>query len=162
MILFKDIKQNYPVYILDKNEMTVKTGKVKTTSFPRMDNSRGGAQMVVDIEIEADGKSATYAIPENLGVTYAGNLVLSTDKQALLPEVEAIENEDKQVLSTIEKRKMRVERAESVRADLNPEYRAKQETEKRFGQIEGSISEMKKIMEQQQKMMSDFIKEFKS
>ena len=34
MMLFKDIKQNYPVYILDKQEMTFKQGKVTNVSLP--------------------------------------------------------------------------------------------------------------------------------
>lgn len=35
-MLFKDIKQNYPVYILDKAEMTFQQGKVTSVSLPRM------------------------------------------------------------------------------------------------------------------------------
>lgn len=34
MMLFKDIKQNYPVCILDKQEMTFKQGKVTNVSLP--------------------------------------------------------------------------------------------------------------------------------
>nr|DAH23874.1 MAG TPA: hypothetical protein [Bacteriophage sp.] len=36
--------------------------------------------MVIDVTIESNGKTATYTIPENLSVTYAGDIVLSTDK----------------------------------------------------------------------------------
>lgn len=36
------------------------------------------------------------------------------------------------------------------------------ETEQRFGKIEGSISEMKGLMQSQQKMLEDFIKKFES
>jgi hypothetical protein len=36
--------------------------------------------MVVDVTIEANSKTATYSIQENLSVTYAGDVVLSTDK----------------------------------------------------------------------------------
>lgn len=162
MLLFRDTKPNYPVFILNKDEMTVTQGKVKTASFPRMDTSRGTAQMVVDVEIEADGKTATYAIPENLGVTYAGNLVLSTEQEALLREIDALESAAQQILATVEKQKTIIERAKVVRAELNPVYKEKQETEKRFGQIEGAISEMKDLMKAQQEMMANFIKKFDS
>ena len=40
--------------------------------------------MVIDVTIESNGKTATYTIPENLSVTYAGDIVLSTDKQGLI------------------------------------------------------------------------------
>ena len=162
IMLFKDMKPNYSVFILDKEEMTVVQGKVKTASFPRMDTSNGTTKMVVDIEIEADGKSATYAIPENLSVTYAGNLVLSTDRDGLLHEIEARQTYAEQVLATVDKQKTIIERAKKLRAELNPAYREKQENEKRFGQIEGAISEMKDLMKAQQEMMTNFIKKFES
>lgn len=36
-MLFKEIKQNYPVYILDKQRLKLVQGKVATVSFPRLD-----------------------------------------------------------------------------------------------------------------------------
>ena len=70
-MLFKDIKQNYPIYILDKQELTVSQGKVLSIGFPRMDVMSKPAnpintQMVIDITIDNCGKSATYTIPEGL------------------------------------------------------------------------------------------------
>lgn len=35
MLLFKDIKQNYPVYILDTQEFSLIQGKATQVSFPR-------------------------------------------------------------------------------------------------------------------------------
>lgn len=43
-----------------------------------------------------------------------------------------------------------------------PMYKEKQETEQRFGKIEGSIGEMKELMKKQQEMMENFIKKFES
>lgn len=161
-MLFKDMKQNYPVFILNKEEMTVVEGKVKTVSFPRMDTSRGTTQMVVDVEIEADGKAATYAIPENLSVTYAGNLVLSTDGEGLLREIEARQTAAEQILASVDKQQTIIERAKALRAEYNPAFKEKQETEKKFKEIDKSISEMKDLMKAQQEMMANFIKKFES
>lgn len=76
MLLFKDIKQNYPVYILDTQEFSLIQGKATQVSFPRleMNQKTGKTEMVVDITIEANGKMATYAIPESHSVTYAANM----------------------------------------------------------------------------------------
>ena len=161
-MLFKDMKQNYPVFILNKEEMTVVEGKVKTVSFPHMDTNRGTTQMVVDVEIEADGKTATYAIPENLSVTYAGNLVLSTDGEGLLREIEARQTAAEQILASVDKQQTIIERAKALRAEYNPAFKEKQETEKKFKEIDKSISEMKDLMKAQQEMMANFIKKFES
>lgn len=37
MLLFKDIKQNYPVYILDTQEFSLIQGKATQVSFPRLE-----------------------------------------------------------------------------------------------------------------------------
>lgn len=58
-MIFKDIKQNYPVYILNKQDMTFSQGKVISTSFPRYENRSdippslltSSPQMVIDITI---------------------------------------------------------------------------------------------------------------
>ena len=99
---FKDLKQNYPVFILDKQDLTLIQGKVVSAGFPRMEMNpaAGKSGMVVDVSIEADGKTANYVIPENLSVTYAGNLVLSVDRQGLAGEVEAMKAAAEQPLSS--------------------------------------------------------------
>lgn len=57
---------------------------------------------------------------------------------------------------------MIVEKATSLLAELNPIYKEKQQTEQRFGKIEGAITDLKELMKSQQEMMANFIKEFKS
>lgn len=65
---FKDVKQNYSVYILNKQDITITDGKVISVGFPHLDlNTKptmGQSQMVVDVTIEANSKTATYSIPE--------------------------------------------------------------------------------------------------
>lgn len=104
MLLFKDIKQNYPVYILDTQEFSLIQGKATQVSFPRleMNQKTGKTEMVVDVTIEANGKMATYAIPESHSVTYAGHLVLSTEKSGLTSEVEAQKANAEQVKKSME------------------------------------------------------------
>lgn len=163
-MLFKDIKQNYPIYILDKQDFCIIPGKATAVSFPRVEINQktGRTEMVVDVTIEANGKTATYTIPENHSVTFAGNIVLSTDKQGLVAEVEALVANADQIIASVPYAQKVKDKAPTILADLNPAYRDKQETEQRFGKIEGSISEMKDLMKNQQRMMEDFIKKFES
>ena len=157
MLQFKDIKQNYPVYILDKQDFRVIQGKATAVSFPRveMNQKTGRSEAVIEVTVEADGKTATYTIPENLSVTFAGNLVLSTDKMGLTGEVEAMVASADQIISSVPHAKKIKEHAGTLLAELNPAYKAKQETEQRFGKIEGSIAELKEMME-------GFIKKFEN
>ena len=163
-MLFKDIKQNYPVYILDKQDLSVIQGKATSVSFPRMDMNPkiGKTEMVVDVTIEVNGKTGTYTIPEGLSVTYAGNLVLSTDKQGLSGEIEAMKNNAEQILASVDKQKEILEKSSSLLAELNPVYKEKQETEKRFGSIETQVSDVKKSVDEIKSLVSSLLKELKS
>lgn len=163
-MLFKDIKQNYPVYVLDKQELTVTHGKAVDVGFPRieMNPKTGKSEMVIDVVVEMNGKTTPFVIPENLSVSYAGNLVLSTTEQGLVGEVKSMQNMAEQYFAAESYQRKVKEVTPGLLAKLDSTYREKQETEKRFGKIEGSISEMKDLMRGQQKMMEDFIKKFES
>lgn len=147
---FKDVKQNYSVYILNKQDMTITDGKVVSVGFPHMDMNNkpqlGQSQMVIDITIESEGKTATYTIPENLSVTYAGDIVLSTDKQGLLCEVEAMKNSAEKVLESIPRQREIIDKATTLLADLNPIYKEKKQNEERFNKMETSINKLEQTV----------------
>lgn len=162
-MLFKDIKQNYSVFIFDKQKVECVQGKVLSVSLPRMQmpssmtsmNQMGTTPMVVDITVETNGRTATYTIPENLSVTYADNLVLSTEREGVVREIEAMKNTAEQVLNSVERQKEIKEKTTELLVELNPVYKEKKDTEERFNKIENSVSEMKN-------MLSSFIREFKN
>lgn len=143
---FKDVKQSYSVYILNKQNMTIEDGKVTSVGFPHMDLNSKSAQMVVDVTIEASGKAATYTIPENLSVTYAGDIVLSTDKQGLLYEVEAMKNSAEKILESVPRQKEIIDKSTILLSELNPIYKEKQENEQRFSKMESSISRLEQTV----------------
>ena len=109
--------------------MTISDSKVISVGFPHMDMNNkpqlGQSQMVVDVTIESEGKTATYTIPENLSVTYAGDIVLSTDKQGLLCEIEAMKNSAEKVLESVPRQREIIDKATTLLADLNPIYKEK-------------------------------------
>lgn len=137
---FKELKQGYPVHILDKDSLTVRSGKVQNASFPRIDMAQAQRQMVVDITVECDGHTATYTMPEDSCVVYAGNIVLSTHPQGLTAEVEKMKAEAEQILASVERQKQIVASADELLAQLNPTLREKRETEQRFQLIEGRMN----------------------
>lgn len=133
---FKELKQGYPIHILDKDKLTVKQGKVQSVAFPRVDTMQGQRQMVVDITVEHNGTTATYTMPEDACLVYANNLVISTEPQGLIVEVEKMKSEAEHILSSVEHQKEIVEVADELLAKLNPAFKEKRETEQRFEQME--------------------------
>ena len=149
MIQFRDLKPNYPVYVLNKQDMSISQGMATSVGFPRMelDARTGSNRMVVDITISLGDKSGTYAIPENSAVTYASNdLILATEKQGLAGELEAIINTADQIIDSVARQKENKEKATALLGQINPVYKDKQETELRFKNIEDSVARIEKLV----------------
>lgn len=157
MLLFKDLKNGYPVYILNKLDMTLIQGVVTSVSFPHvaMNYKPGQTGTVVDVTIMADGKTATYEIPDNLSVTFANDLALSTEKAGLINEVEAIKNTAEQIISSYDSQKERHEKATTLLSELNPAFKDQKQTGERLDKMESSIAEMKGMMEKLMKSLGD-------
>lgn len=161
-MLFKDLKAGYPVYILVKgNELKAVQGKVINVSKPYFPNLQPGqipstqtTQMVVDVTLEAEGKNQTYSIPETLSVTYANNIVLSTDRDGILRDVEATKTQSLEVLSSVEKHKSIMEGCDKILEEWNPAFAEKKEQDKRISGLESEVKGLSK-------MLADFINEFK-
>lgn len=160
---FKDLRPNYPVYILDKDNMVFISGKVTANSFPRLNNGMNGkTEMVVDVTIEAANASATYTIPENSTITYTKNLVLATDRSLLINEVESMKNQAEEILASVDKHKMVLEKSKDLLVQLNPIYKEKLETDQRFSKIEDSLYDMRLVIENQNKMMGQLMEKLLS
>ena len=156
-MLFKDLKIGYPVYIFHKDgEKRITQGKVTAISPSRLPQtpSLQTMQMVVDVTIDDGGSSRTYAIPDNTSVTYSNGLVLSTDREGVIREVEILRNQCADELAKIEEYRKSVSECEKILAEWNPVFREKRETEERFSKLETSMSDLKS-------MMSGLIKELR-
>ena len=156
-MLFKDLKIGYPVYIFHKDgEKRITHGKVTAISPSRLPQtpSLQTMQMVVDVTIDDGGSSRTYAIPDNTSVTYTNGLVLSTDREGVIREVEILKNQCADELAKIEEYRKSVCECEKILTEWNPAFREKRETEERFSKLETSMSDLKS-------MMSGLIKELR-
>lgn len=149
MLQFRDVKQGYPVYILDRQKFEVRQGKVASAGFPRLENNpaTGRTEMVVDVSVDGgDGRTASYVIPEALSVTYAGDLVVSTERGGLVGEVEAMVSEAKKALSMADRHRAVVDKAPELLAELDAEHRAARETDRRLSALEGTLDELREMM----------------
>lgn len=145
---FKDIKQNNTVFILDKNNLKVISAKVINASQPKVDMSKpnscmSGTTLIVDIDLNIEGKTVSYSIPENLEITYTNTgLVLAIDPNKLVNEVNSLHREAKDQLAKKEYYEEVIKKTPDLMAELNPQLKEKQETDRRLNLMESSISNM--------------------
>ena len=160
-MLFKDMKPGYPVYMLDKESVKTMTGKVVNVSQPRFGNQtpangnfQATAQMYVDVTLEVDGQTKTYSIPDTLGVTYAGDIVLSVDREGVLRDVEAMKSQSEEVLRGVDRHKAVIESCEKILEEWNPVFAEKKRQDERISGLENEVKGLGS-------MLRDFINEFK-
>ena len=145
---FKDIKTNNTVFILDKNNLKVISAKVINASQPKIDMSKpnscmSGTTLIVDIDLNIEGKTVSYSIPENLDITYTNTgLVLATDPNKLVNEVNLLNQEAKDQLAKKEYYENIINKTPDLLAELNPQLKEKQETDRRLNLMESSMSTM--------------------
>ena len=145
---FKDIKENNVVYILDKNNLQVIKAKVKNSPIPKIDMNKpnlglSNSSLVVDLDLEINGKVTQYTIPESLEVTYTSTgLVLATESSKLITEVEAMAKEAKDTLDKEAYFKKVLEKSSSLLAELNPQLKERQETDRRLNLLEDKLSKV--------------------
>lgn len=145
---FKDIKENNVVYILDKNNLQVIKAKVKNSPIPKIDMNKpnlglSNSSLVVDLDLEINGKVTQYTIPESLEVTYTSTgLVLATESSKLIPEVEAMAKEAKDTLAKEAYFKKVLEKSSGLLAELNPQLKERQETDRRLNLLEDKLSKV--------------------
>ena len=145
---FKDIKTNNTVFILDKNNLKVIPAKVINASQPKIDMSKpnscmSGTTLIVDIDLNIEGKTVSYSIPENLDITYTNTgLVLAIDPNKLINEVNILHQEAKDQLAKNEYYENIINKTPDLLAELNPQLKEKQETDRRLNLMESSMSTM--------------------
>lgn len=152
MLPFRDLRKDNPVYIFDRNgDMNISMGRVVSdASSPHIDynstsmNLSRPNQMIVELNVEFDGKTQQYVIPEDSTVTVTpNNCVLATEISPIMREVETIRKRSQEVIDSVDINKQRIQRCDQLLEAWNPELRAKRENDRRFSDIENSVKDLR-------------------
>ena len=142
---FKDCQKGYPIYLLDRNDISVSQGKILDVSRPHFDaNNPTGTQMVVDVLIELNGKQMpSFVIPENSGIAYTDKVILATDRDSIMREVEAILSRNQEELDMVPRRQETVEKCKAVIEEWNPEVKERRQANERMSNLESAVKGLK-------------------
>lgn len=140
--MFRDVKQGYPVYLFDRKEVAMRVGKVTSVGMPHFDAKVGASKMVVDLTVEADGKSVAYVMDECGEVGYVGDMVVAVGMEAVLREVARVKNQSEEALKMEEYHRGAVARCEEIMKEYSTEYRDKAEATERMSTLEGKVDKM--------------------
>lgn len=147
-MMFKELKAGYPMYLFDRASLAYEQAKVMNV-LPNYNVGNYG-KMEVNITIQTkDGKQNTYSVSDTEQSAYAGNLLVSTSKECVINEINALRNNSDEILQNVDSHKRIVKECDKLLAELDTGFRDKKNTERRLDTLEQTMQEILKYVKPQ-------------
>lgn len=162
--MFSNLSQNSILYILDLQSNTkIINGIVERVSIPRpkYNTFNPNMEMVVDIIAAINGERREFkGIPNGTIANFGTDaFVLAESREALNSYINAMLQNSKSVLESIDKHKKLVMDYEEALQELNPSLKAEKEKDQMIQDLKDQVSNLQNSMQQiLSKMTSENIK----
>lgn len=152
--MFQGLTQGASVSVLYKNIPRVADGRVISvnTHMPTFNPQQPMALMngpVTDITVQIGNETIPFAgLPANGVIANfpEKGLFLSTDRSAIIREVEAMATASKQVLDSVPAHQKMVTDCEALLIELNPERKKEAKQEQELSDLRGQVAELKTML----------------
>ena len=149
--MFSTLRKGATIYLLDRtSEPDVKIGYIDNVSMPRPmyptynpQVSLGtNMQTVVDLTVRVGDEKKEFCVPSNLSIHTYGDYTLSENKEAMISEVDALLQNSKDVIDSIDKHKAAISAYERILKNLNPVYAKESERDSRIDSLSQQVGSM--------------------
>lgn len=154
--MFSGLRQGSTLYVLDKTtEPKVVTGYVQRISTPHsMYKTYNPAvsfgtnmQTVVDIVVKINDEEKEFIGIPSINVIHSyGDYVISETKESMIQEVDAMMQNSRNILDSVEQHEKNIEACESILKQLNPVYAKEQQRDEAIDNISGRIDRMEDVL----------------
>lgn len=145
-MMFKDIKQGDTIYLFDRTNLTIQTGKVTAVGLSHAGKYNNLFEIVIDITIDVDGSSTTYTFKDSNEVGYAGQIMITPNKDNVIKEVKSLKSQAEDILNSVDKSKETIEKCSQLIAEFDPVYKERKENDARYSKLETEISNIKQMI----------------
>jgi uncharacterized phage infection (PIP) family protein YhgE len=157
--MFSNLSQNSILYILDlKNNPKVLSGPVERISVPRpkYNTFNPNMEMVVDITATVNGERREFKGVPNGSLANFGDdaFVLAENKDVLNSYVNAMLQNSRSVVNSIEKHQKLITEYEEALQELNPDIKASKENDKAIQSLQDQVNALQQGMQQMLAIMT--------
>ena len=149
--MFSNLRTNSQVYILHKEASPyVEVGTVVSVSQPvpkfPVNNFMNQQELIVDVTVKINDNTVTLQkLPANLDIAdqgINGNMVITTSREAMNAEVDALRQKSLSILNSVEYHQKIVQDCEILLQRLNPEFAEQKQQKQEIDNLKAQMSEM--------------------
>lgn len=157
--MFSNLSQNSILYMLDlKNSPKVTSGPVERVSIPRprYNTFNPAMEMVVDITAVVNGERREFkGVPNNSIANFGEDaFVLAESKDMLDSYIDAMLQNSRSVVDSVEKHKHLIDCYEQAKQELHPDIKASAEKDKAIQSLQDQVEALQKGMQQMLSLMT--------
>lgn len=151
--MFSNLSQNSILYILDLNSNPkVLSGPVERVSVPRpkYNNFNPTLEMIVDVIATINGERREFKGIPNGAIANFGTdaFILAESKEALNSYINAMLQNSRSILESVDKHKKLVVDYEEALQELNPSLKADKEKDKAIQDLQGQVNTLQESIQQ--------------
>lgn len=149
--MFSNLSQNSILYVLDINgSPKVLSGPIEKISIPRpkYNSFNPSMEMVVDITATVNGERREFKGVPNGSIADFGNdsFVLAESRDALNSYINAMLQNSRGILNSVEKHEKLISNYEEALQELNPSLKADREKDRAIQTLQDQVSELKQML----------------
>ena len=151
--MFSNLSQNSILYVLDlNNNPKILSGPVERVSVPRpkYNNFNPALEMVVDVIAIINGERREFKGIPNGAIANFGTdaFILAESKEALNSYINAMLQNSRSILESVDKHKKLVVNYEEALQELNPSLKADKEKDKAIQDLQGQVKTLQDNIQQ--------------
>lgn len=149
--MFSNLSQNSILYVLDINGTPkILSGPIERVTMPRpkYNSFNPNMEMVVDIVATLNGERREFKGVPNGSIADFGNdsFVLAENKDTLNSYINAMLQNSRGILNSVDKHQKLIESYEDALQELNPSLKADKEKDKAIQSLQDQVSELKQML----------------
>ena len=149
--MFSNLSPNSILYVLDLNSSPkVLSGPIERVSIPRpkYNTFNPNMEMIVDIVATINGERREFKGVPNGAIANFGTdaFVLAENKESLNSYINAMIQNSKSIIESVEKHKTLVSNYEEALTELNPSIKADKEKDKAIQSLQSQVAELKDML----------------
>ena len=146
-MMFKELKSGYPIYLFDRASLRYEQAKVMSAQPNHQPTTIGKLETNITVQTK-DGKQNTYSVTDSEQAAYAGTLLIASNKEAVINEINILKSNSEEVLNKVEEHKHIVSECGKLLAELDTTFRDQQRTNERLDNLENKLDEIFKFVKQ--------------